>query len=121
MRSLSFDQNHPKHERKRLLPARDVDYKKVFRNKIQTSRHAPKKMMLGRRYVLFGILVFSNNLHSLKLTAKAPENRPGPKEKRSYSKHQFSGTLAVSFREGYTVRGYFLYFSQESPSANGVD
>ena len=30
----------------------------------------------------------------------APENRPGPKRKRSYSNHPFSGALAVSFREG---------------------
>jgi len=28
---------------------------------------------------------------SLKLTAKAPENRQGPKRKRSHSNHPFSG------------------------------
>ena len=30
-------------------------------------------------------------IHSLKLTANAPENRPGPKRKRSYSNHPFLG------------------------------
>ena len=35
----------------------------------------------------------------LKLTAKAPENRPGPKTKRSYSNHPFSGAkMLVSGR-----------------------
>ena len=37
---------------------------------------------------------------SLKLTARAPENRPGPERKQSYSNHPFSGAFAVSFREG---------------------
>ncbi len=38
--------------------------------------------------------------HSLKLRAKAPENRPfnAPKRKQSYSKHPFPGAFAVSFR-----------------------
>ena len=41
---------------------------------------------------------YFKNLHSLKLTAKAPENRPGPKRKRSYSNHPFSGAMLVSGR-----------------------
>ena len=32
----------------------------------------------------------------------APENRPAPKRKRSYSNHPFLGAFAVSFREGRT-------------------
>ena len=36
----------------------------------------------------------------LKLAAKAPENRPGPKRKGASSNHPFSGAFAVSFREG---------------------
>ena len=35
---------------------------------------------------------------SLKLTAKAPENRPKPKRKGSSSNHQFSGAMLVSGR-----------------------
>ena len=35
-------------------------------------------------------------LASLKLTAKAPENRPGPKRKGSSSNHPFSGDMLVS-------------------------
>ena len=41
------------------------------------------------------------NIHSLKRTAKAPENRPGPKRKQSSSNHPFSGannTMLVSGR-----------------------
>ena len=37
---------------------------------------------------------------ALKITAKAPENRPGPKRKGSSSNYPFSGAFAVSFREG---------------------
>ncbi len=38
----------------------------------------------------------SQNIHSLKLTAKAPENRPKrPKRKRLYSNHPFSGAKMV--------------------------
>ena len=39
---------------------------------------------------------------SLKLTANAPENRPGPTRKRVivFQLDPFSGALAVSFREG---------------------
>jgi len=38
---------------------------------------------------------------SLKLTTKAPEDRPKlPKGKESSSNHPFSGAFAVSFREG---------------------
>ena len=38
-------------------------------------------------------------IHSLKLTAKAPENSPGPKRKQSYSNHPFSGAkMLVSGR-----------------------
>ena len=36
----------------------------------------------------------------------APENRPGPKRKQSYSNHPFSGALAVSFREGNSLLIY---------------
>ncbi len=40
-------------------------------------------------------------LHSLKLTAKAPENRPNPKGKReSIPNQSFSAAFAASFREG---------------------
>ena len=44
---------------------------------------------------------FQALLPSLKLTARALENRPGPKRKRSYSNHPFSGgnLLLVSGRE----------------------
>ena len=49
----------------------------------------------------------SKYLPSLKLTAKAPENGPKPKRKRSSSNHPFSGVLAVSFREGIFY-GYIL-------------
>jgi len=44
--------------------------------------------------------VKSQNLPSLKLTAKAPENRPGPKRKQSYSNHPFSGAMLVLGRVG---------------------
>ena len=38
-------------------------------------------------------------LPSLKLTANAPEKRPGPKRKRSYSNHPFLGSkMLVSGR-----------------------
>ena len=37
---------------------------------------------------------------SPKLTAKAPEHRPGPKRKRSYSNHPWLQVRAISFREG---------------------
>ncbi len=45
----------------------------------------------------------SDKLPSLKLTAKAPENRPGPKRKQSSSNHPFSflANVAVSFRGGW--------------------
>ena len=51
----------------------------------------------------------SKYLPSLKLTAKAPENGPKPKRKRSSSNHPFSGVLAVSFREGIFY-GYIFIF-----------
>ena len=41
------------------------------------------------------------DLHSLKLSAKAPENRPKPKRKReSLPSIHFQGAFAVSFGEG---------------------
>ena len=43
------------------------------------------------------------HIHSLKLTAKAPENCPGPKRQGQYSNHTFSGALASSFREGVYI------------------
>ena len=36
----------------------------------------------------------------LKVTAKAPENRPKLQKESMDSKHEFSGTFAVSFRGG---------------------
>ena len=39
----------------------------------------------------------SPKLHSLKLTAKAPENRPKPNRKRSSSNHPFSGAKMLNF------------------------
>ena len=36
---------------------------------------------------------YAQTIHSLKLTANAPENRPKPKRKRSYSNHPFSGAM----------------------------
>ena len=45
-------------------------------------------------------------LHSLKLTANAPENRPSQKETSSYSNHAFPGAFDVSFREG-TIPNFF--------------
>ncbi len=52
-------------------------------------------------------------LHSLKLTAKAPENRPGPKRKRALVVQPsiFRGKLAVSFRE---IRSLMILFGQLS-------
>ena len=41
----------------------------------------------------------------------APENRPKPKRKQSYSNHPFSGAFAVSFREGSSFffwKGFFF-------------
>ena len=49
---------------------------------------------------------FLSWIHSLKLTAKAPENRPNRKRKRSYSYHPFSGAMLVSGR----VIGIILSF-----------
>ena len=43
------------------------------------------------------------SIHSVKITTKAPRNRPGPKRKRSYSNHPFSGAFAVRFREGTSL------------------
>ena len=48
------------------------------------------------------------HIHSLKLTAKAPENCPGPKRQGQYSNHTFSGALASSFREGVYI---YIYLS----------
>ncbi len=39
-----------------------------------------------------------------------PENRLGPKRKRSYSNHPFSGAFAVSFREGTGENANPRYF-----------
>ena len=36
-----------------------------------------------------------HKLHSLKLTAKTPENRPGPKRKGSCSNHPFPDAMLV--------------------------
>ena len=41
----------------------------------------------------------THQVHSLKLTANAPENRSKPKRKGLFSNHPFSGAY-VSFREG---------------------
>ena len=43
---------------------------------------------------------FLKCIHSLKLTAKAPENRPSQKETRKYSKHPFSGANLLSGPSG---------------------
>ena len=56
-------------------------------------------------------LVGNPNLPSLKLTAKAPENRPGPKRKGLSSKHPFSGAnlLLVSgrvFKSSFATTGW---------------
>ena len=46
-----------------------------------------------------------DEVHSLELTANAPENRPGPKRKReSIPTIQFQVRKAVSFREGNDCR-----------------
>ena len=54
--------------------------------------------------------------YSLKLTANAPENRPGPKRKRSYSNHPFSGAMLVSGRvliNPYITGYYFILYIKE--------
>ena len=47
-------------------------------------------------------ILFFFPIPSLKLTAKAPESRPKPNRKGSYSNsnHPFLGAIYVSFREG---------------------
>ena len=50
----------------------------------------------GRTCPIQHFRIIGKVLHSLKLTAKPPENRPF-KTKRSYSKNPFPGALAVSF------------------------
>ena len=58
----------------------------------------PRKRWKASTASTFGFL--RRVVPSLKLTAKAPENRPGPKRKQSYSNHPFSGAnlLLVSER-----------------------
>ena len=47
------------------------------------------------------------NLPSLKLTAIAPENRPKPNRKQSYSNHPFLGVMLVSGRVSFFRRLIF--------------
>ncbi len=51
----------------------------------------------------YALGLFSFEVHSLKLTAKAPENRPGPKRKSILKKHPFSGAMLVSGRVTFMV------------------
>ena len=67
-----------------------------------TSAGCPVQRLLWRDSVGISSSHTAHLIHSLKLTAKAPENRPGPERKRSYSNsnHPFSGvnSLLVSGR-----------------------
>ena len=57
-----------------------------------------------KRFEMFFFFKGHRHLHwwlpFLKLTAKAPEHRLGPKRKGSSSNHPFSGVFDVSFRQG---------------------
>ena len=49
-----------------------------------SKRDVKNRVMTSNMYIIWV-------LPNLKLTANAPENRPGPKRKRSYSNHPFPG------------------------------
>ncbi len=60
---------------------------------------------------IYGIYIYIYLLISIQCippqTNIAPENRPGPKRKRSSSNHPFAGAFAFSFREGIYI--YILF------------
>ena len=56
----------------------------------------PKSKNMPSSGKVLRISMSNFELASLKLTAKAPENRPGPKRKGSSSNHPFSGDMLVS-------------------------
>ena len=49
----------------------------------------------------------------------APENKPIPNRKGSYSNHPFSGALAVSFREGKNMDSWDFWFRCQSHGIPG--
>ena len=57
----------------------------------------------------FGMLHPQNWILSLKLTAKAPENRPGPNRKVVFQPSIFRGELLVSGRVCSVITTVFLY------------
>ena len=64
--------------------------------------------MLGGAGFLPSTVGFITSGNSLKLTAKAPENRPKPNRKGSSSNHPFSGANC-SFQGGYPfIFGHFV-------------
>ena len=82
----------------RHLAASQPTVKKTVRRSMQ-----PKWQNAGDRFPkplgLGNSATINHQLHSLKLTAKAPENRPKPKRKGLYSNHPFSGAkMLVSGR-----------------------
>ena len=70
----------------------------IFRGNIRyfSEKHLPKKKNVPGPWILkmkpSPIFFWGEGLPSLKLTAKAPANGPGPKKEMSSSNHQFSGT-----------------------------
>ena len=61
--------------------------------------------------VINHLRTYTQLLHSVKLTANAPENRPKPKRNRSYSNHPFSGAnlLLVSGRVKWLGSSPFFF------------
>ena len=78
--------------------------------KIRTIR----KFMWVRSHVSIWKDSNSNKIHSLKLTANAPENRPKPKRKGSSSNHHFSQTK-VSGRVLIILCSYFFNEAKTLP------
>ena len=72
--------------------------------------------------VINHLRTYTQLLHSVKLTANAPENRPKPKRNRSYSNHPFSGAnlLLVSGRVKWFFRSSPFFFVKTRPFGRGT-
>ena len=71
-----------------------ISYSQLVDNMISAPHLQPfpsSSSMIFFRIISSVVAFLLRKLPSLKLTAKAPENGPGPKRKRSSSNHPFSG------------------------------
>ena len=96
---MSFDSSNVRKWTKKATRPFEVTKKKHTTNGVRISSGDGESLDIfpkRSKGLSLGSFVIANMLHSLKLTAKAPENRPGPKRKFVFQPSIFRCELLVS-------------------------